>query len=133
MLRVVHQGKISMKLSQNVEDYLETIYLLKKRNSDVRVKAIASDLGITLPSVTEMIRKLTEKNLVTYKKYGPVDLTPKGKDVAKKVYAKHKLLVDFFISLGVDKKTAARDACIAEHVLSSKTLNKLKSFTKNRR
>jgi DtxR family Mn-dependent transcriptional regulator len=121
-----------MKTSQSIEDYLEMIYLLKGEKGNARVGDIALRLGVSMPSVTETIRKLATKNLVSYESYGPVKLTPKGETVAKKVYAKHKLLTKFFILIGVDEKTALHDACLAEHVLSKKTIDKLKVFVKKK-
>ena len=117
-------------LSQSLEDYLEMIYLLKKEKGNVRVKDIALRLNVSLPSVTEMIRKLAKKGLVKYKRYGVVELTTKGGIVARNTYRKHKLLVNFFLSLGVDEKTALHDSCLAEHILSKKTLNRIEEFVK---
>jgi len=119
-----------IKFSQSLEDYLEIIYLLKKEKGNVRVKDIALRLSISLPSVTEMIRKLAKKRLVKYKRYGLVELTIAGEDIAKKVYTIHRLLTKFFLSIGVDEKTALHDACLAEHVLSKKTLNKINEFVR---
>lgn len=121
------------KLSQNVEDYLETIHLLEEEKGKAKVKDIAKMLGIRPPSVTEEIRKLAKKGLVSYERYGPIGLTAEGKKVAKKVYEKHKLLSEFFMLHGVDEKTAKQDACLAEHVLSKKTIRKLKKFVEERR
>ena len=117
-----------MEISQSVEDYLETIYLLESEKGYARIKDIASGLDIKLSSVTGMLKKLEEEELVVNEKYGPVKLTRKGKSIAKKVYSKHKILSNFFILLGVDKKTAEEDACRAEHVLSKKTIRKIKEF-----
>lgn len=121
-----------MKLSQSLEDYLEIIYLLKKEKKDVRVKDIAFHLNVSLPSVTEMMQKLANKNFIKYKRYGPIELTHDGEERAKKIYKKHKLLVDFFMLLGVDEKTAVHDACLAEHILSKKTLSRIKKFVRGR-
>jgi len=115
-------------LSQNIEDYLEAIYILKKQKKQARTKEIASILGVKLPSVTEMSRKLSDKGLVKYERYGSIELTLKGKKIAKNTYEKHRFLTEFFIRLGVDEKTAARDACLAEHALSRKTISRLKGF-----
>ncbi len=119
-------------LSQNIEDYLEAIYTLKKEKKQVRPKEIASMLGVKLPSVTEMSRKLSDKGFVKYERYGAIELTLKGKNIAKNTYEKHRFLIKFFIRLGVDEKTAARDACLAEHALSGKTISKLKEFANSR-
>jgi DtxR family Mn-dependent transcriptional regulator len=118
-------------LSKNSEDYLEAIYLLKKRNGEARVKDIAKDLNIKLPSVTEFIKKLSKQNLLTYERYGKVKLTASGEKIAKNVYKKHETLFYFLTEiLHVDSKIALRDACLMEHGLSKKTLNKLSKFIK---
>jgi DtxR family Mn-dependent transcriptional regulator len=117
-----------MKLSKSLEDYLEAIYVLKNKKGTVRVKDIASRFNFRPPSVTETIKKLAERNLVNYKKYGQIELTVPGEKKAKTIYDKHKLLADFFINLGVDEKTALHDACLAEHVLSGKTLDRIRKF-----
>ena len=75
-----------------------------------------------------MIRELAKKGLVNFERYGLVELKMKGENIAKNVYTKHKSLTEFFISIGIDEKTALHDACLAEHVLSKKTLNKINEF-----
>ncbi len=119
-----------IKLSQSLEDYLEIIYLLKKEKGNVRVKDVALNLNVSLPSVTEMIRKLAKKGFVRYKRYGMIELTISGGVIARNTYRKHKLLAKFFLSLGIDEKTALHDSCLAEHILSKKTLNKIEEFVK---
>ena len=123
---------MDLKFSKSTEDCLEAIYLLKVERGSARVSDIASRLGVSLPSVTEVIRKLASGGLVTFERYGPVELTRKGRETAKMVYEKHKLLMDFFILIGVDEKTALHDACLAEHVLSKKTIIRLKKFVKSK-
>jgi len=121
-----------MKFTKSVEDYLEAIHLINKEKGRVKVNDIAANLDVKLPSVTQMIRKLSDKGLVSYRSYGPIELTKRGGGIAKNVYAKHQLLVEFFISIGVDRKNALKDACLAEHILSKKTMDKLKVFVKSK-
>ena len=117
------------KLSPGFEDYLEAIYIIKKNKGIVRVKGIAHYLKISFPSVTEAIRKLAKKKLVVYEKYGYIDLTKKGESIAKTVYSKHKILLKFLTKvLDIDKESAFYEACIMEHGLSKKTMNKLINF-----
>ena len=118
--------------SQSFEDYLEAIYLIKKEKQVVRVKDIAKNLSVSLPSVTIAIKKLSKEGLVIYEKYGLVKLTKRGEEVAKRTYKKHKTLSEFFTKiLKIDEKTAAEDACKMEHGLSQKTLNRLILFINN--
>ena len=67
---------------------------------------------------------------MVYKKYGMIKLTAKGEAMAKNVYKRHKILTSFFLAIGVDRKTAINDACLAEHVLSEKTISKINQFVR---
>ncbi len=116
------------ELSSNIEDYLEAIYLLHKRTGRVRISDIASFLRLKPPSVTEMLEKLKKKGLVQHEKYGEVSLTPRGLQIAEEIYTRHRTLVDFLLLLGVNPETAELDACKIEHVLSRRTLNRLRKF-----
>ena len=49
-----------------------------------------------------------------------------GREIAERIYSRHRLLTHFFMQLGVDEKTAAEDACKAEHILSEQTLEKIR-------
>ena len=119
------------QVSKSSEDYLEIIYELNRKKGRARVKDIALGLNVKLPSVTEMLKKLSDKGFVRYEKYGKIKLTPEGRTIAKSTYNKHKLLTKFFISLGIDKKTAIHDACMAEHILSKKTINKIDEYVRS--
>jgi len=118
-----------MNLSKSFEDYLETIYLIKVFKSVVRVKDVAKNLKVKMPSVTGAIKKLSDLDLVVYKKYGLIKLTKKGENLAKDVYKKHDALFVFLTRfLGVTKEVALEEACAIEHNISESTLKKLKKF-----
>ena len=59
-----------------------------------------------------------------------VELTASGEAIARQVSRRHDLLTKFFVSLGVDEKTALHDVCLAEHVLSKKTIEKINEYVK---
>ncbi len=106
--------------SQSVEDYLEALYVIGLEKKVVRVKDVAQELGVTMPSVVAAVRSLSEKGLVIQERYGHIELTPKGEKVAKKVYARHQALYGFFREiLGLDSELAEQDACQVEHYLSA--------------
>jgi len=116
-------------LTKSTEDYLEAIYLISQKNNIVRVKHIAAFLDVSLPSVTEAIKKLNTLNLVENEKYGHIRLTPKGQNTAKKIYAKHRMLFEFLTTtFKVSEKTALHDACCMEHCISKETTTKLRHF-----
>ena len=114
-----------------MEDYLEAINILKKEKNIVRVKDLSDVLGVKKPSVSGALKVLLSSGFIMHKKYGDINLTQKGESVAKRVYQKHKTLVEFLNEvLGVDLKTASNDACKMEHAMSLVTLEKLGKFIK---
>jgi DtxR family Mn-dependent transcriptional regulator len=119
-----------MKLSKSAEDYLEAVYVIGREKGVVKVSDIASHLNIQLPSVTGFVQRLAERELLRYERYGPVELTPRGRRIGRDVYEKHRLLGKFFMLIGVDEKTALHDACLAEHILSRRTMDRMQSFVR---
>ncbi len=116
-------------LSPNMEDYMENISMLLKEHDVVRVKDIAKKLNIRMPSVTAALQKLKEKGLVDYEKYGHVQLTTKGKEVADSIYEKHSFLTEFFKEiLSMNTQEAEEQACKLEHHLSSNASNRMQRF-----
>lgn len=118
-----------MSLHESGEDYLETIYLLTKKNPFVRSVDIANELGYTKASVSRAMRILREEGLVQVGEDGGVKLTKAGKQRAISVYERHTLITDFFAQyLGVNPVTAEKDACKIEHVISEETYLRLRSY-----
>ena len=81
------------QLSLTEENYLKAIYTLSERmpSFDTSTNAIAERLNTKPPTVSDMLRKLTEKKLVTYEKYKRVQLTKTGKQLAILIIRKHRL------------------------------------------
>ncbi len=118
-----------MSLHESGEDYLETIYLLTKKNAFVRSVDIANELGYTKASVSRAMRILREEGLVTIAEDGNVKLTKAGSRKAMEVYDRHTLITDFFTQcLGVNEITAEKDACKIEHVISEETYLRLRAY-----
>ncbi len=122
---------VEEKLAPRLEDYLETIYLIEKRNGVARVKEIARERNVKMPTVTEVLRRLSEKGFIYYEPYGYVRTTDKGKTYAEKLYQKHKVLIDFLERvLLLPKSVAEREGCLMEHHLSTETVERIKQLTK---
>lgn len=83
--------------TQSEEDYLEAFYVIGLKNDVVRVKDVSNLLDVTMPSVVSAVRSLSQKGLVNQEKYGYIELTQKGEEVAKTIYARHQLLYTFFM------------------------------------
>lgn len=116
-------------LSASMEDYLETIWLIKQEIGVVRVRDIAKARKVALPSVNSALKNLSRLHLVKHDKYEFVELTPRGNQAAKRIYDRHLILRRFLREvLGVDKKIAEEDACKIEHSLSPESLERLTKF-----
>ena len=121
------------KLSENLEDYLETISSLSAGTGAARPSDIAAAMSVKRQSVTAALNSLREKGLVEYEKYKPVTLTKDGEAVAMNVRRKHRLLSDFFTGvLGVNASEADLAACRMEHALEDSIMRKLVKFLKGR-
>ena len=115
-----------MTIHQSAEDYLETILMLTERQGKVRSIDVVNELGFTKASVSIAMKKLRENGYIAVDGEGNLTLLPSGQEIAERIYSRHRLLTHFFIQLGVDEKTAAEDACKAEHILSEQTLEKIR-------
>ncbi len=113
------------KVTPNMEDYLEAILVLERRNKVTRVKDIAEFLSIKNPSVTQQIHKLMEMGLVDHKSYGHVLLTREGTKIAKETHQRHLFFAGLLKDvLMIDDATAEEDACRIEHVVCSLTIDR---------
>lgn len=121
--------KAAVEMTASLEDYLEAIYFLNG-NEGVRVTDLALELNISKPSVNRAINTLKNQGLVEHEHYGSLKLTEKGLELAKNVAQRHKILKKFLKSiLGVEEKTAEKEACLIEHNLSADTIYKISEYT----
>ncbi len=118
-----------MKLYESGENYLETIFMLKKKNGFVRSIDIAHELNYTKPSVSVAMKSLREAGYITVDENGGITLTESGNEIALRMYERHELIADVLIAIGVNKETAYEDSCKIEHVISEETFQKVKEFS----
>ena len=90
--------------STAVEDYLERILELINTKGYARVVDIATSLGISQASVTNMVQRLDGEGLLKYEKYRGLVLTTAGETLARNIARRHQLLTDFLKLLGVDDR-----------------------------
>lgn len=110
------------KTNESSEDYLERILMLEQEgNTSIHAIDIANSMGFSKPSVSIALKKLEEAGYVKVNKKSVLSLTDAGREIAQKIYDRHVVIRDFFISIGVDPKTASKDACKIEHDLSDET------------
>ena len=120
-----------MELKESGENYLETILILSKQKEYVRAIDIANALSFSKPSVSRAIGILKDSELVSIDTLSHIHLTDKGLLKASEIYERHTFLTRYFISLGVSAKTAEKDACRIEHIISKETFEKLKLHYQN--
>jgi Mn-dependent DtxR family transcriptional regulator len=119
------------KMHESGEDYLETIYILLKKNGYVRSVDVATELGFSRPSVSRGVGLLKDAGLIVMAEDGSLKLTDEGTKKAKAVYEKHTTLTRFLVYIaGVDAETAENDACRIEHIISPQTFKGIKKFMK---
>ena len=125
-------AKIHMEreMTQSLEDYIEAIFSISEATrTGAGVSDVAKRLDVKMPSVVKAVHELKKLGLAVQEPYSPIALTPKGERLARLVLGRHTLLRDFLQKLGVGRRTADRDACLMEHILSAETLDKIRIYT----
>ncbi len=112
------------------ENYLKAIYKLSLNGTQgVSTNAIADELSTKPSSVTDMIKKLAEKQLVSYQKYQGVNLTKKGRDIAVSIIRNHRLWEVFLVEKLNFKWDEVHDlAEELEHINTHKLTERLDEF-----
>jgi DtxR family transcriptional regulator, manganese transport regulator len=112
------------------EDYVELIDDLLGSSGEARPTDIARRLGVSHATAIKNIARLKREGLATSKLYRGVFLTPAGHDLAIRVRARHRLVVDLLIAVGVPADSAELDAEGIEHHVSERALIAFEAFLK---
>ena len=125
---------MATSLTPSLEDYLETIYLLQQGNArEARVRDIASARSVKASSVSPALKRLSELGYLYYEQREFIRLTEQGKVAARRVYARHVLLFQFFHDiLGMEEERAREEACGLEHALSDEGMDRFVRFFESR-
>ncbi len=115
-----------MHIQESGEMYLETIYLLSKKSKYVRAIDVGEYMSFSKPSVSRAIGLLKNGGYVTSDAEGYLYLTEAGKEIAEKMYERHRVISEMLVTLGVDEKIADEDACKIEHYISDSSFEALK-------
>jgi DtxR family Mn-dependent transcriptional regulator len=117
---------------RTTEEYLETIGALEERERPVSTSAIAQGMGVSLASVSEMLRRLAEKGFVEHTPYGGASLTAEGRKHFLHLTRRHRLWEVFLNRhLGVPWEDVYQDACLLEHATSDLVADRLAEFLDN--
>jgi DtxR family manganese transport transcriptional regulator len=116
-----------------LEDYVELIADLLASQGEARPTDIARRLGVSHPTAINTIARLKREALATARPYRGVFLTEKGEALARRVRARHRLVVEILLALGVPAEAAEVDAEGIEHHVSEATLRAFARFLESRR
>ena len=114
-IRRAHQSEVA-------EDYVEMISDLIEETGEARTVDRAARFGVTSPTVNAIVRRLQRENLVETRPYRSIFLTEAGKALAESSRARHQIVRDFLVTIGVPETIAEEDAEGVEHHVSEETL-----------
>ena len=120
-----------MALHESAEMYLETIYMLTQRKTNVRSVDIAEHMSYSKPSVSRAVGLLKQGGYIAVDTDGFITLTPEGLSVAKKIFERHTVITQLLTRIGISEQTAAEDACKIEHVISDETFQAVRKYLDN--
>ena len=119
-----------MAVSEAIENYLETIYILSQQQNEVHAIDICSYLSYSRPTVSIVLRQMREHGLVIVNEDNHIFLTDEGLRIATRIFERHEVLTNMLMMLGVSRETALHDACKIEHDLSDETFEAIKRHMK---
>ena len=114
-IRRAHQSEVA-------EDYVEMISDLIEETGEARTVDLAARFGVTSPTVNAIVRRLQRENLIETRPYRSIFLTEAGKALAESSRARHQIVQDFLVTIGVPEIIAEEDAEGVEHHVSEETL-----------
>ncbi len=116
-----------IEITLGLQEYLTAILRLKKKGKKVvRVKELAEEMKVKLSSVTDAAKRLSRMGLIQYERYGYIDLTPKGEEVALRLSKREEILLKFLSEiLRLDENVVREEACWMEHGVSEATIDRL--------
>src|SRR5689334_24302948 len=118
---MVEQLERRSTFTRSQEDYLKALYLLGGRDRPVPTRELAQRLGISSPSVSEMVNRLSSQGLVEHDRYRGQQLTREGRKVALELVRHHRLLEMFLVRvLGYSWDEVHDEAERLEHVISER-------------
>lgn len=102
--------------------------MLQQKNGQVRSIDIATRMGFSKPSVSVAMKQLRQGGYIEVDAQNLITLTAAGREIAERIYERHKTVADMLMKLGVDEEIAYEDACKIEHDLSEESFLALKAL-----
>jgi len=113
---------------ETAEDYVEAIEDIAAAHEVCRVRDLAERFGVSHVTVVRIIKRLQGEGYVLTAPYKPVELTPKGRRLAKASRERHDVVYRFLLALGISETIAAIDSEGIEHHVSSETLARFREI-----
>jgi DtxR family Mn-dependent transcriptional regulator len=112
--------------SPKVEDYLEAIHRCARASGFASTNDVARRLGVSVPAVTRMLSRLTERDLVTHRPYRGVRLTDSGRKLARRLIRRHRLAERLLTDvIGLPWEMAHDEACKLQHAIAGEVETRL--------
>jgi len=122
----MHASVHESPLTRSVEDYLKVIYHLSSQGGFAATSEIAAQLDVSAPSVSGMVKRLSETGLIEYVPYRGVQLTGQGRRAALKMIRRHRILEVYLIQqLGYDWDGVHDEAERLEHAVSDELIERM--------
>ncbi len=119
-------------VTRNREDYLRALYILEEEKHELKSIDLANYLKVSKPSVSEMLGRLIDEGLVYHERYSKIRFTQKGREIAKKLTSKHRIIEIFLLKvLGMGHRNIHKEAHRLEHAFSDESILKLRKFLGN--
>ncbi len=126
----IHRRVRRQHSSEIAQDYVEAIHEILGKGELLTIKSLQEVFGVSHVTVIRTLQRLEDQGLISGTRSKEVELTKQGKQLAKSSAAKHELLKNFFVALGVSEQQADADAEGAEHHLSDETMDAIRKFLK---
>ncbi len=114
------------KNSQTEENYLKALYNLANENDEVNASDLSQNLGVSMPTVNSMVKRLADRDYLLYQKYRPLKLTREGKMAAAGIIRKHRLTEMFLVEkMGFGWEEVHDIAEQIEHIQSERYFDRM--------
>ena len=113
-------------ITSSMEDYIEMIYRCSLDEEYIRLNTLAHLLNVRDSSASKMMKKLKELSLISYKKYGVITLSDKGRELGEYLYKRHNIIEEFLKNLSDEDHDVLVETELIEHVIGEKTVENIR-------
>ncbi len=115
---------------ETAEDYVEAVAVILDEKGICRASDLARKFDVSHVTVHRIVARLQQEGWLDTEPYRPIELTPRGRRLAKEARQRHEMVYQFLLAIGVDSEVAAIDAEGIEHHVSQQTLDRFEQAIK---